>query len=301
MVDQHVSGFLFALLGAILFSLKPVFIKLAYTFGIDTVSLLTLRMLMALPFYLIIGLWEINRYKQSLFDIKHNIMPTILIGMLGYYLASYLDLVGLTLITAQLERLILFTYPTMVVVLGAVFFNKDVTPNIWRALLLTYSGIASIVAHDISGIGESVIEGVVLVFFSAISFALFMLLSHAQIKRIGSVLFTAIGMSGASIAIISHFSLTHSFDQLSISSNLLGIVLGIAVLSTVIPSFLISAAINKIGAGKTSMIGSIGPVITALLAVNVLDEAFTIYHLIGMILVVAGVSQLRTKRNRLTG
>ncbi|MEE9344576.1 MAG: DMT family transporter [Methylococcales bacterium] len=299
MADHRVSGFIYALCGATLFSLKPVLIKLAYAHGIDTVTLLTLRMMIALPFYVAVGLWMFLRRQYSTISFKKNLVPTALIGVLGYYLASYLDMLGLTLITAQLERLILFTYPTMVVVLGAVFFHQPVSHKIWIALLLTYAGVASIVAHDMSGLESKVIAGSALVLVSALCFALFMLLSKSQIKQIGSRLFTSIAMSAASIAIISHFSLTQSFEQLAVSTDVLLIVIGIAVISTVVPSFLISAAINTIGPGQTSLIGSVGPMITAMLAVSVLGEAFTLYHAIGMVLVITGVAQLRTKRGQL--
>jgi drug/metabolite transporter (DMT)-like permease len=295
MADHHYSGFIYGLSGATLFSIKPVLVKLAYAQGIDTVTLMTLRMMIALPFYVAVGLWVLLRRQHSTIDFKNNIVPTMLIGVLGYYLASYFDLLGLTLITAQLERLILFTYPTMVVVLGAVFFHQPVSNKIWVALLLTYTGVASIVAHDMSGLGGKVIDGAALVLVSALCFALFMLLSKAQISQIGSRLFTSIAMSAASIAIISHFCLTQSFDQLIVSNDVLLIVFGIAFISTVLPSFLISAAISSIGPGQTSLIGSVGPMITALLAVMVLGEEFTRYHALGMTLVIAGVAQLRSK------
>ncbi len=299
MADHHVSGFIYALCGATLFSLKPVLIKLAYAHGIDTVTLLTLRMMIALPFYIAVGLWVFLRRQHCTIGFKKNLVPTALIGVLGYYLASYLDMLGLTLITAQLERLILFTYPTMVVVLGAIFFQQPVSHKIWIALLLTYTGVACIVAHDMSGLESKVIDGSALVLVSALCFALFMLQSKSQINQIGSRLFTSIAMSAASIAIISHFSLTQSFEQLMVSTDVLLIVFGIAVISTVVPSFLISAAINSIGPGQTSLIGSVGPMITAMLAVSVLGEEFTLYHAIGMALVIAGVAQLRTKRGQL--
>ncbi|MEE9412496.1 MAG: DMT family transporter [Methylococcales bacterium] len=295
MADQHFSGFIYALSGAILFSLKPVFIKLAYAHGIDTVTLLTLRMMIALPFYVAVGLWFIWRRQRGMIGFTNNIVPTMLIGVLGYYLASYFDLLGLTLISAQLERLILFTYPTMVVVLGAVFFHQPVSRKIWISLLLTYSGVTSIVAHDMSGLGSKVLDGAALVLASAFCFALFMLLSKTQIKQIGSRLFTSIAMSAASIAIISHFSLTQSFEQLCVSSDVLLIVFGIAIISTVVPSFLINAAISSIGPGQTSLIGSAGPLTTAILAVIVLGEEFTLYHALGMTLAIAGIAQLRSK------
>jgi drug/metabolite transporter (DMT)-like permease len=146
-----------------------------------------------------------------------------------------------------------------------------------------------------SGLGGKVIDGTALVLVSALCFALFMLLSKARISQIGSRLFTSIAMSAASIAIISHFSLTQSYEQLIVSTDVLLIVFGIAFISTVLPSFLISAAISSIGPGKTSLIGSVGPMFTAMLAIIVLDEEFTLHHALGMTLVIAGVAQLRSK------
>lgn len=290
MTERRYYGLTYALIGAALFSLKPILIKLAYVSNIDPVTLLTLRMMMALPFYLIIGLREILTTKVSFPDIKPHLFPSMLIGVLGYYLASYLDLTGLTMITAQLERLILFTYPTLVVIFSAVLFKQPIEKRLWLALLFTYAGITCIVGNDMTGLGDQVIAGSGLVFCSAVCFALFIVLSKARIASMGSRLFTSIAMSAAAVVVMLQFVVSRPFQDLFVASDVLLLIFGIAVVSTVLPSFLVNAAIHEIGPQQTSLIGSVGPMLTASLAVSVLGEVFTIYHALGMILVVVGVT-----------
>ena len=295
MANQASTGIALALSGAFLFSLKPILIKLAYAEGIEAAMLITLRMAFSLPFYLLVGLWFMLRGKAKPVKSWSLIIQIGLIGILGYYMASYLDLLGLKYISAQLERLILFAYPTLVIVLSALWFRQSITRKVVLALLLTYSGIACIVLRDGINMGPDIIKGATLVFASACCFAGFMLLSKAPIKAVGSPLFTCIAMTSASIVILCQFVLTQDIEQLLVSRQLLLIILAIAILSTVIPSFLINAAIARIGPGQTSIIGSIGPVITALLTVTVLGEGFTGYHALSLLLVIAGVYWVSVK------
>lgn len=295
MANQQSTGIALALSGAFLFSLKPILIKLAYAEGIEAATLITLRMAFSLPFYLLVGLWFMLRGKAKPVKSWSLIIQIGLIGILGYHMASYLDLLGLKHVSAQLERLILFAYPTLVILLSALWFRQAITQQTMLALLLTYSGIACIVLRDGIYMGPDIVKGATLVFTSACCFAGFMLLSKAPIKAVGSPLFTCIAMTSASVTILCQFLLTQEVEQLMVSRRLLLIILAIAIFSTVIPSFLINAAIARIGPGQTSIIGSIGPVITALLAVTVLGEGFTGYHALSLILVIAGVYWISVK------
>lgn len=295
MANQQSTGITLALSGAFLFSLKPILIKLAYAEGIEAATLITLRMAFSLPFYLLMGVWFLLRGQAKPIKSGALIIQIGLIGILGYHMASYLDLLGLKHVSAQLERLILFAYPTLVIVFSALWFRQPITRHTVLALLLTYSGIACVVLRDGINMGPDIIKGATLVFASACCFAGFMLLSKAPIKVVGSSLFTCIAMTSASIAILTQFSLTQTVTDLLVSRRLLLIILAITIFSTVIPSFLINAAISHIGPSQTSVIGSIGPVMTALLAVTVLGEGFTGYHALSLLLVIAGVYWISIK------
>jgi len=302
---QHnvkLSGILYALGGTILFSLKPIVIKLAYESGageLEAITLLTLRMLFAFPFYFFIA-WFLFASNKA---VKRKFNPSILLGILttgflGYYLAAYLDIWGLQYISAQLERMTLFVYPTIVALLGFVFFKQRITRNIMIAMLLSYAGIAVMYYQESAFVGEHTAKGMLLVGFSAISFALYMVLSKSYIQRIGSRLFTSLAMLSSSLFIFIHFMVTGTFSDLSLSIELYLIIAIVAIPCTVIPSFMISEAIARIGPAKTSVANSSGPMITLIAAVSILGEPFSLIYLLGMGFIMWGV-YLLSKRGRI--
>ena len=300
--NVNLSGILYALGGTILFSLKPIVIKLAYESGageLEAITLLTLRMLFAFPFYFFIA-WFLFASNKA---VKRKFNPTILLGILitgflGYYLAAYLDIWGLQYISAQLERMTLFVYPTIVALLGFVFFKQRITRNIMIAMLLSYAGIAVMYYQESAFVGEHTAKGMLLVGFSAISFALYMVLSKSYIQRIGSRLFTSLAMLSSSLFIFIHFMVTGTFSDLSLSIELYLIIAIVAIPCTVIPSFMISEAIARIGPAKTSVANSSGPMITLIAAVSILGEPFSLIYLLGMGFIMWGV-YLLSKRGRI--
>lgn len=289
---NYLIGFALAIGGAMLFSVRPILVKFAYQDGIDSVSLLTLRMLFSVPFYIILFAYFLRDADRRATLNTKIILLTGCIGLMGYYAASLLDLIGLQYISAQLERLLLFTYPTLVVIFGALFFRQAITRNVVLALLFSYAGIASIFAHDFQLHGSSIVTGSIYVGLSTLVFAFYVLFGKQIINKIGSRMFTCIAMIAASIGIICHFLVTNEITDLATTNKVYALCFAIAIFCTIIPSFCISEAIARIGPDRTSITGTIGPVFTAFFAVGLLDEAFTIYHAIGMLLVIIGVTIL---------
>ena len=293
---------LLAIAGACLFSTKPIIIKFAYAYPIDAVTLMTLRMAFSLPFFIIFAMLAFFERKRSNTPTdmsRATLTKTAMVGVLGYYVASYLDLEGLTRITAQFERLILFTYPTFVILLGALFFKQKITARMLIAVGVTYGGLAVIFGQDLQLFGNDVIIGAAYVFGAALTFAGYILFSQFEIKKLGSRLFTCFAMIAASLTILVHFFATHSLQALVQPMQVYGLTLLIAVIATVLPSFMIAAAIEDIGPGPTALLSGIGPVFTTLLGIVLLGEAFTFWHLIGMSLVLAGALILSQKRRRI--
>ena len=289
---DYFIGLAFAIFGAALFSIRPILVKFAYQENVDSVTLLTLRMLFSAPFYIVLlTIFLRDPIRKANLNLRIVAFTTV-IGLMGYYAASLLDLYGLLYISAQLERLLLFTYPTFVVIFGALFFGKKITSNIVIALMFSYGGIASIFIHDLNHYGNNIALGSIFVGFSTIVFAFYVLFGKNIITQIGSRMFTCIAMIAASIGIIIHFLVTNEIQDLATNNTVYLISLAIAIFCTIIPSFCISEAIARIGPDRTSITGTIGPVFTTLFAVNLLGEAFTTYHAIGIILVVIGVSIL---------
>lgn len=276
-------------LGAVLFSAKAIFVKLAYQYNIDPVSLLTLRMVLSLPFFLLMGYFS-GRNQKTESVKKKEWVQIFLLGMVGYYLASLFDFQGLQYISAGLERLILFVYPTIVVILTAILYKKPIQRLQYLALGMTYIGIFIAFVYD-AGVGsqKNVGLGAILVFLSAVTYAIYLIGSGKMIPKVGTVRFTAYAMSFSSLAVILHSLIFNGMNIWDFQKEVYYISALMAIFATVIPSFLISGGIKMIGSDNASIIGSIGPVSTIILAYIFLGEEISISQIIGTVFVLAGV------------
>lgn len=281
-------GFLCATAGAVGFAFKSILVKAAYRYGVDATTLLALRMLYSLPLFLAMGL--IAARRQPVRMTGGDLMEIAILGCLGYYAASYLDFLGLRYISAALERMILFIYPTLVVLLTAWTARRRISPLVAAALLLSYAGIALAVAHDLRlGAGADVLRGGALVFASAVSFALYLMRVGAPLARFGSMHVTAWATSVACVLALLQFALLRPLGTLLQPAPVQLLALSMAVFATALPIWLVSEAIRRIGAGPAAIIGTLGPVLTLLLAWALLGEPLGLLQLIGAALVMLGV------------
>ncbi len=285
-----VVGYGLAIAGAALFSTKGIFIKLAYSTGIGAETVLALRMIVAVPVYLVILFWLFARQPELRARLSWRaLIGSALVGILGYYVASLLDFTGLIFISAQYERLVLFTYPFFSVVLGALFFSDRFSWRILPGLGVSYLGLAVIFGWNLAVNPHGLVAGTSLVIASALTFALYQHLARREMKPIGSALFTCIAMIAAGLVGISHNTLQHglgAYADFTPQIWFYGLALG--MIGTVVPSFLMNGAIARIGARATSSTGAWGPVMTIVLAVLILGEAFTVWHAVGTALVIGG-------------
>lgn len=285
-------------LGAVLFSAKAIFVKLAYQYTIDPVSLLTLRMVFSLPFFLVIGYFSGNK-KETVSLRRIDWVNIMLLGMIGYYLASLFDFQGLQYITAGLERLILFVYPTIVVIIAAVLYKRPIRKIQYIALFMTYVGIFIAFVFDVNLQTQPNIGlGALLIFLSALTYAIYLIGSGKMIPKVGTMRFTAYAMSFSALAIIIHSYFLNRLALWNFESEVYIISGLMAIFSTVIPSFLISGGIKWIGSDNASIVGSIGPVSTIVLAYFFLGEAISISQLIGTAFVLAGVLTISLKKEK---
>jgi drug/metabolite transporter (DMT)-like permease len=289
-------GLVLAVLAAAGFSFKAVLVKLAYVHGVDAETLLALRMAFSLPVFLLMGWLGTRRQARRL--AAGDWLWLFGLGLFGYYLASYLDFLGLNHITAALERLILFLYPTIVIVLSALFLGKPISRRTLFALLLCYAGIGLAVAHDlqVSGHTGEVLLGCALVFASAVSYALYLMGNGQVVGRLGSMRVTATASSFACVLAIAQFLLLRPLSALEQAWQVYGLALAMAVFSTVLPVWMLSEAIRRIGAGPVSLTGTLGPVITLFLGWLLLDEPIGVVQLAGAALVVGGVAVMARRR-----
>ena len=292
-------GYAFAVGGAILFSTKGIFIKLAYGQGVSTEMLLSLRMIVALPVYLVILLTILRRGDRSVGLLTpKTILASMAVGILGYYISSYLDFLGLNYLTAQYERLVLFTYPFFVLLFGVWLFGDRMVWGVVPAMLVSYGGLLVIFGWNLAVNPDGLVIGTLLVLGSAITFALYQHLAKRQMLKLGSALFTCIAMSTAAIcAIAQNLIIAGPQSYLTLAPEIWGYGLALGVLGTVLPSFLMNAGMARIGARATSSTAAFGPVVTIVIAVIVLSEPFTIFHAIGTALVLLG-SVLFTRAER---
>jgi len=260
-------------------------------------EVLVLRMALSLPIYLGMLMWSLPG-KSSNVDLKFKtIMIIYVLGFFGYYLASLLDLMGLELISAQLERLSLFTYPFMVALLGYFFFHENITRRIIISLIITYTGLYVVMGHELKLTGEGVVEGTLMVLGAALSFAFYVLFSKRYIKQLGSQLFTCIAMISSCIFGLLHGVVVLDFASLSISHVAWFWLVLLVVLSTVIPSFMMTEALDRIGATQTGIVGMLGPIFTIALAIFLLGEPFSLWLVVGVALMMLGVANLIRGRN----
>lgn len=289
------AGLVFALLGAVGFSFKAILVKLAYRYAVDAETLLALRMGFSLPFFIAMGVIADRRAAHRLDGRDWLWMAGL--GFSGYYLASYLDFLGLRYITAALERLILFLYPTLVIVLSALFLGKPIGRRALVALGLCYVGIGLAVGHDLHVAGEAadVVLGCVLVFGSALSYALYLMGNGEVVGRLGSMRVTAFATTVACVLCIGQFLLLRPLSALVLPWQVYGLGLAMALFSTVAPVWLVSEAIRRLGAGPVSLTGTLGPVITIFLGWLMLDEALGVAQIGGAALVIAGVLVMARK------
>jgi drug/metabolite transporter (DMT)-like permease len=280
------------------FSLKAILIKLAYAWTpIDAVSLLALRMLYSAPFFALMAWWAAR--GEAVVMTKRDWRAILWLGFIGYYLASLVDFMGLQYVSASLERLMLYLYPTLVVLLSAVLFRQPITGRIVLALGLSYAGIVLVFARDLALAGDShaLWLGGALVFTGAALYAVYLVGAGPVIARVGSLRFIAWAMLVSSIFVLAQFALTRPFSALAAAPRIQLLSLTMAVVSTVLPTFLIAEAIKRIGANRTSLVGSLGPVFTIWLGWWLLDEPVHWIQLGGVALVLAGVA-LVTLRSR---
>ena len=292
---QKMAGVLFAFVAAIGFSAKAVLVKLAYIEHVDAITLLALRMAFSLPFFLLAA-WLANRHQQHAAMTRQDWWSVAVFGFTGYYLASFLDFLGLQYISAGLERLILFLYPTMVVLISALWFRHRIGRRVIAALLLSYLGIAFAYVHDMQMQQQGLLLGSALVFASALAYAIYLIGAGHTIARIGSTRFTAYAMTVACVAALLQFGLSNPWSDLAQPAQVYWLSIGMALFSTVMPAFVLAAAIRRIGSMQTSIIGSIGPVSTIYLAYVFLGEAMSAVQILGSVLVLVGVLMISLRK-----
>lgn len=289
MKNKKVIAIILALVGAIMFSSKAVMVKLSYEYRIDSLSLLLLRMGFSLPIYITIA--YVNKKKISNKNLSNkDWCYLVFLGIIGYYFASYLDFVGLQYITASLERLVLFIYPTITTILVAIYFKRKISIYKAIAIVVSYIGIAvAFWGKTQDDIQENFWLGVFLIFASAVTFSIYLVGSEKIIPKFGVQKFTSYCMIISCLSVLIHFGIKSDVDITSFPWQVYAFGAIIAVFNTVLPSYMMSAAIKTIGSSTTAILSSIGPLSVIILGYLLLDEQISYYQISGTLIVIIGV------------
>lgn len=296
MDKKYSAGILMGVAGVLLFSTKAVIVKLMYQFDVDAMGALLLRMGFALPIYLFFLFLD----RKALLSVsKKDLLMITIMGFLGYYLASLWDFKGLELIDASLERLILFVYPTFVVLMSRAFLKQPITKKQFISILITYVGVVIIFLPKVLGKSDETtfqhLIGAIYIVLSAVCYAMFLTWSQNVMSRVPSRLFTSLALIVSSFCMLIHFSFVADLSVLDKPTGVYIYGAIMAVFATVIPSYLISASISRVGAGTTAILGAMGPVSTIILAMLFLNERLTLLQLLGAVVILIGVMQVKRK------
>jgi drug/metabolite transporter (DMT)-like permease len=294
------AGFLITIIGAILFSTKAIIVKVAFAHThMDALTLLMLRMSFSLPFYLA-AVWLAKKEKLTPLTSKQW-AGVLFLGLFGYYLSSLFDFIGLQYVTAGLERLILFLYPTFAVLINAFIFKQPVVRIQKIALLLTYTGIG------IAYLGELHIDtsnphffwGSFLIFLCSITYSVYIVGSGRMIPTVGVTRFTAYAMLASTAGVFTHFALSGGglHDLAQGGTPIIGYGLLLATIATVLPTFMMSTGMKKIGSNNVAIISAVGPVSTIIQAHFILGEKIFTAQIVGTLFVIIGVILIGWKRN----
>ena len=279
-----------ALSGAVAFSGKAIIVKLSYRYGVDAVTVIMYRMLFALPFFIAMAWWA-SRQAHAIANplSRRDLLAITGLGFLGYYLASFLDFLGLQTITASLERLILYLNPTLVMLLSAAIYKHRLQARRVWAMAISYGGVLVVFAHEVSFSGEGVVTGSAFVLASALSYALYLMFSGQMVKRIGALRLVGLASIVACVCCLLQFVILRPWSATMVQPQVLGLAVLNATVCTVAPVVLVMLAIERIGAALTSQVGMVGPMATLTLGVLVLGEPVNAWIGMGTVLVLGGV------------
>ena len=289
----YLAGLLLAVVGAIFFSAKAIVAKLMYRYHVDAVMVISLRMMFSLPMFAVLAIWQARNSPPL---AGRDYAKIVFLGLIGYYLSSFLDFLGLQYISAGLERLILFLTPSFVLLISFTFYKRKVGLIEWGALLVSYLGTALVLQHDINTGGNNVVLGSVLVLGAAISYALYLIFSGELVRRVGAMRLVAYAMCVSSVACIIQFFILRPASALVQPVEVYQLSLINAVFCTVLPVCLTMVAVSRIGAPSAAQAGLVGPVSTLFLGAMLLDEPITAIQLTGTALVLSGIYLLSRKK-----
>jgi drug/metabolite transporter (DMT)-like permease len=294
---RETQGWIMAFCAAALFSSKGLVAKIIYQYPVSPAELLSLRMLFASPWYILLLIYLIRKQKKNnrFLLTKKLAIKAMLLGFLGYYLASLLDFIGIQYLSTGTERMILFLYPTFIVLGNMIFFKERLPKKVWVSLTLSYIGVGLAYMGDVDFDKSEGIKGALLVLAAGMVFSTYMLLSQREVKKIGSELFTCFAMLGACVFLNAHYLVIEGGNYQISHWQVLSWTSFMGFFQTVIPSLLMMKAVEWIGASRAAVISGAGPVITLILGMVFLGETLGVIESFGISMTLFGAYYLKSK------
>jgi drug/metabolite transporter (DMT)-like permease len=285
----NLIGVALAALGAVAFSLRAIFVKLAYQDMSDPVTLLALRMIFSLPFLILAAGLHRRTANAAAPITRRDVIALAALGFIGYYLSSLLDMIGLQYVAAGIGRLLLFLYPTIVVIVSAVVLGKRISRREVAALIITYAGVALVVSGQFDRPSPHFWFGAALVICGAVTYSIYLVGGGEVVAKLGTIRFTTYATAAASVYCILQFLLLRPISALALPLRVYELTIAMALFSTVLPLFMMAEALRRIGASRVAMISSLGPAATVTSGYLGLDERMTVLQTMGGALIVSGV------------
>ena len=285
---RALSGVLLAALGAAGFATKGVFAKFLYGAGWDFESVIIVRALLALPIVWAWALWRVGA-RSLLRAPPRALLGAAAAGVLCYYVGTLLDFYALTLIAASIERVLLFSYPSMVVVLFSALYREWPARRVVGALVLTYLGILMVVTGFDLGVLRGNLAGAGLVLACALTSAIYFVATDRWAHSVGSITFTLYALTAAAICLAVHALARHDAMTAVWNPHTAWLMAGIVVFATVVPMLSMAEGVMRVGVQRAAIVSSVGPPVTILLGAWLLGEQLSTAQWFGVAAIVAGI------------
>lgn len=285
------------LIGSVLLASKGIFAKVLYARGVDYATVVCFRALLAIPGFILVG-WLSGGFVGLANARPKDWLTAAFAGFVCYYLGAYTNFYALTLIDASVERALLFSYPALVVVAVALIQRRLPGPRTAVAVLATYLGIALVVGVFNDDLLQQNLTGALWVMFCSATIAYYFLVSGRLTHTMGSAGFTLVAMVTAGLSLSVHYQVSSGWQNLHIDVTSFWILLGLAVFVTVLPLYLVAEGVRRIGVTRAAVASTVGPPMTVVFAMVVLNETMRLGQFIGMTLIVFGILLLELRRHQ---
>jgi drug/metabolite transporter (DMT)-like permease len=279
----------------VLLASKGIFAKFLYANGLGFETVTALRAALALPLF-----WAWALMKSSPLSLwrtqRRAVLAAMAAGFAGYYVGALVNFYALTLISASLERVLLFSYPAMVLLARYVAYGARPSRRALGASALTWFGVFLAVGGWSQELLAQNWIGALAVLACATTLAGYFLVNERVGPALGSVGFTVYAMTAAAMGLSVHWWVNVPVASVGINAEAWLLMAALVLGATVLPLFLVAEGVRRMGAHRAAVVTTVGPPATIVLAWWLLDETLVWGQLAGALLILAGILLLEKRR-----